>query len=121
MGTGCSVSPLGRIRWLPNGKSWDEGEKLQAIREGINHPVQGFASDLMLHAVNDIHSLYPDYIVAIVHDEVDLVVPDEYVEKVVFDVKEIMEDRTWLRRFGVDFDVPLVADIETGTHWGNIS
>ena len=117
--SGKSVSPTGRVRHLPDALGWDEALVGAAVREGINHPVQGFASDLMLHAVNEIHARYPKYVVAIVHDEVDLVVPDEKVEEVSMFVKETMENTDWLEPFGIHLTVPLVADLGVGTHWGS--
>jgi DNA polymerase-1 len=118
--TGKAVSPTGRVRYLPDAQGWDEGLRGAAVREGINHPVQGFASDLMLHSVNAIHARYPKYVVAIVHDEVDLVVPDHQVEEVSMFVKQTMEDTDWLKSFGINLTVPLVADLGVGTHWGEV-
>jgi DNA polymerase-1 len=126
--TGMSTSRLGRVRWLPNAKiPWEvedmRGKKNQAIREGINMPIQSLASDMLLNSlVQVIPQVEPlgAKVIAEVHDEIDLLVPDENVDKVARIVKDTMEDLTWLKRFGVTLDVPIVADIEVGTHWGTL-
>src|SRR5690606_8766107 len=44
-------SPLGRIRHLPDIYSPDKGVRMEAERQAINSPVQGFASDLAVIAM----------------------------------------------------------------------
>jgi len=44
---GRSVSPLGRVRHLPDGSISDKDLAHKGGAEGINHPVQSFASDML--------------------------------------------------------------------------
>lgn len=118
--TGLMRSPLGRMRHLPDAQSFDEAHQYHAIRQAINHPVQSMASDLLLHALVDVDTQYPGYVVAEVHDEIDLVVPNDVADYVAKDVKEIMEDLSWLDKFGIKITVPVLAEVQTGPTWGDI-
>lgn len=126
--SGKSVSPLGRVRYLPNAKiPWDvedmRTKKIGAIHEGLNHPVQSFASDLLLSSLIRLRPQLEPFgakIVAEVHDEIDLLVPTGAVRQVSAVVKETMEDTSWLGRHGISLGVPVLADVETGTHWGSV-
>ena len=126
--SGKSVSPLGRVRYLPNARiPWDvedmRTKKIGAIHEGINHPVQSFASDLLLSSLIRVRpSVDPlgAKVVAEVHDEIDLLVPNENVRQVASIVKETMEDTSWLGRHGIKLGVPVLAEVEVGTHWGSV-
>jgi DNA polymerase I-like protein with 3'-5' exonuclease and polymerase domains len=122
--SGKAVSPLGRIRHLPDALLWDDALKMRAVREGINHPIQSFASDMLLMALTRVHEqLDPAeaVLVAEVHDEMDLLVRNDSIDKVASLVKATMEDVSWVKRWGVILDVPIVAEVEIGTHWGSVS
>lgn len=127
--TGMSISPLGRIRYLPKAKyPWHveelRGKRLAAIREGINHPIQSFASDILLYSMIRLGPLARELgvkVVAEVHDEIDFLVPDDVVELWAPTVKETMEDLSWLDRWGIDLTVPVLIDIETGPYWGEVT
>jgi len=58
-------------------------------------------------------------VVAEVHDEIDVLCPTGMVELCVRDLKETMEDVSWLSRFGISLGVPVLADVTTGSHWGS--
>lgn len=125
--TGRAVSPIGRIRHLPNARLFhskdqlERGLGMQAVREGLNSPIQGFASDLLLVAMLRVQPIVKKHeakMVCSVHDEMDFLVPVDNVEPFTEEVKAIMEDTAWLEKFGVKLDVPLVAELTTGTHWG---
>lgn len=122
-----AVSPLGRVRQLPDARFWRfEDEDLRkkaaaAVREGINHPVQSFASDLLLMSMLRVRPIVEKYgarMICEVHDEMDFLVPDASVRAFGFEVKEMMEDVSWLSDFGIKMGVPVVAEITAGTHWG---
>lgn len=125
--TGQSRSPLGRIRYLPKAKiPWSvedmRGQKIHAILEGTNHPVQSMASDLLLMSLVRVAPLMRELgveVVAEVHDEMDFLCPDEYVTEAVGTIKTTMEDTSWLQRFGINLTVPVVAEVTTGTYWGD--
>jgi DNA polymerase I-like protein with 3'-5' exonuclease and polymerase domains len=127
--SGIARSPLGRIRYLPKARiPWDvedmRGHKIGAIHQGLNHPVQSFASDLLMMSLIRLGPKLRQYdakVVAEVHDEIDVLCPDDMVKLACRDMKEVMEDVSWLKKFGIKLGVPVVAEIETGTHWGSVT
>lgn len=127
--TGESRSPLGRVRYLPKAKiPWDveemRGQKIHAILEGINHPIQSMASDLLLFSLVRLSPTMRKLgvqIIAEVHDEIDFLCPHGKVVTVSKIIKEEMEDMSWLHKFDIDLTIPVVAEIETGPYWGEVS
>ena len=128
--TGIARSPLGRIRYLPKAKiPWDvedmRGKKIHAILEGTNHPVQSMASDLLLMSLVRVAPKVRPLglqIVAEVHDEIDFISTDpSKTDKACEIIKATMEDVSWLGKFGINLGVPVVADIETGPYWGDVT
>jgi DNA polymerase-1 len=115
------TSPLGRTRHLPNISSNDRGVRMEAERQAINSPVQATASDLTLFAMVqlDREVLNPREIrmVMTVHDSIRFEVRDEMVGEYAPVIKEVMENLPLRRTFGVELSVPIVADVEWGTHW----
>jgi DNA polymerase-1 len=59
-------------------------------------------------------------IICEVHDEMDLLVPADEVMAVASLVKSTMEDVSWLGRWGIHLDVPVLSEVEVGTHWGSL-
>lgn len=116
------VSPLGRIRHLPDIMSADKDIQAESERQAINSPVQSLASDLMLMALVEMHrELDPRAarIVGTVHDSILFEVRDNMVDEVAGYVKSTMEDLDRVEReYGTQITVPIVADISIGTHWG---
>jgi len=116
---GYVVSPLGRIRHLPD--AWSEDQYLQgrAQRQAINSPVQSFANDLMMLAVWEIDQTEWIKPVAVVHDAVICEVPEDRAEEAAAIVRDAMERRVLedIATLGVKFDCPLVADISIGKNW----
>lgn len=120
-------SPLGRVRRLPMVWSNDPKTVAFAERAAVNSPVQGMAADLMKMASCSIDGLLPGYppvdgaqLVATVHDSVVVIAPEERWEEVARECKARMEGIVkYIRKvFGVDFDVPLIAEATVGTRWG---
>lgn len=111
-------SPCGRLRHLPGIHSPDDFDKHQAIRQAINSPVQGFASDMTLMSVVDITRLLPQVgIVGTVHDAILMEIPDDQVEEVLPQIKSIMECPPTLTELGVRLTVPIIAEVTVG-NWG---
>ncbi len=102
---------------LPDAFSHEFKTASRAVREGINHPIQSFASDMMLMSLVRVNEELPGLVIATVHDELDLLVKDEDVPFVVKRVQSIMEDVSWLSRWGIDFDIPVLAEVTTGRYW----
>lgn len=123
---GQITSPLGRVRRLPG--VWDANPKMvsYAERAGINAPVQGMASDFMQTAAASIQGYTPgslaiprQRLVGTVHDSIIGEVPIDSWQDTVGEMQERMVNLTsTLKKMGVDFKVPLVADATVGTRWG---
>jgi uracil-DNA glycosylase family 4 len=115
-------SPIGRVRHLPDILSSDEDVRAESERQAINSPVQSFASDLMLLSLITLHSMLPAdqaRIVGTVHDSILFEVRDDVVDEWAPVIKSVMEDMSLVKKkFGTEVTVPIVADIETGQHWG---
>lgn len=118
---GYVVSPLGRIRHLPDIWSGDSYLAGQAGRQAINSPVQGMASDIVMLAayriVRDADYMKP---VAIVHDCIVTEVPETHIQYAKDAIRYHMEQGVLrdMAELGVIFDVPLCADITVGKSWG---
>ncbi len=116
--TGKVESPLGRVRTFPEINDPDEWVVKRAEREAVNHPIQSFASDILLSGLVRLPEDVQQYAIAEVHDEIDFLVPDHDVERVVPIIKATMEDVTWLKRWGIELPLPVVADVEVKErHW----
>jgi DNA polymerase-1 len=119
---GQVVSPIGRIRHLPDVYSRDRVVYREAERQAINSPVQSCASDLMLNSMIELNRELPKQkamIVATIHDEILFQVKEDYVDEAATTIKTTMEDMDIVRRkFGANITVPIVAEIEVGQHWG---
>ena len=62
----------------------------------------------------------PALLTAEIHDEVDYLVEAEVVDEFAEDVRKIMEDISWLERFNVELDIPILADVGVGEYWGEV-
>lgn len=123
---GYAVSPIGRVRNLPNIHDGNEYLRLEAERQAINSPVQGFGSDLMQMAIASIYGEMPNTKpvegatpVGTVHDSLIAEVRENDWRRIVEECQERMTNMNpFLREMGVEMDVPLVADATVGTRWG---
>jgi len=115
------VSPIGRIRHLPNVRSSDEGLQAQAEREAINSPVQGLASDLTVLSMVLLHERLDSNrarIIGNVHDAVLFEIDEDYVTEASALIKKTMEHLPLKRYFGFKPAVPIAVDIAVSDHWG---
>jgi DNA polymerase-1 len=119
----------GRIRRVPEVFNSDEQLVAQALRQAVNSPVQGGASDMTLMSMILLDRLlvrenYRSMVIVTVHDSIVLDCRRDEVADVAPLVKEIMEnipalsaevlpglDWAWLK-------VPLVAELDCGRIWG---
>lgn len=123
---GYAVSPIGRVRNLPNIYDGNEYLRMEAERQALNAPVQGFGSDLMQMAIASIYGEMPGttkvegaFPVATVHDSLVAEIREDGWEEIVEECQERMTNlNPFLREMGVEMDVPLVADATVGTRWG---
>lgn len=120
-------SPLGRIRHLPDIYSPDQGVRAEAERQAINSPVQGFASDLAVLSMIEINRILKQnnwdnyaHCIGLVHDAINFEIRDDYLSRVLPVIKDVMEDMDLVyKRFGTVVDIPIVADVAVGQHWGD--
>jgi len=117
---GYAKSKLGRIRHLEEINSSEQWMQEEAIRQGINHTVQGPASDWTLLSFIELHFWLQKQglrtkIWDIVHDAIYLDCPIDEVDVVIPKAKQIMERPRW------DWlDIPMVVEVEIGTTWLNL-
>jgi DNA polymerase-1 len=118
-------SPIGRIRHLPDIYSPDQGVRAEAERQAINSPVQGFASDLAVLAMIEINRRFREIGAAanclgLVHDAINYEIRDDWLFRCLPIIKDVMEDMDLVsRKFGTVVDIPIVADVSVGQHWGD--
>ena len=125
---GYVTSPIGRTQWLSDLYSKSSFKSSHAERNALNSPVQGFGSDLMQMAAASIMGTLPGYplpkvegahVVATVHDEICIEVPEDRWQEILIECKRRMEDvNTFLRPLDCRMDVPIVAGPSAGTRWG---
>lgn len=125
---GYVTSPIGRTQWLSDLYSKSSFKASHAERNALNSPVQGFGSDLMQMAAASIMGTLPGYplprvegahVVATVHDEICIEVPEDRWQEILVECKRRMEDvNTFLRPLDCQMDVPIVAGPSAGTRWG---
>jgi uracil-DNA glycosylase family 4 len=113
---------IGRVRHLPDMQSSDQSVRAEAQRQAINMPVQSLASDLMLVSLVRLASTLPRHVARIIgttHDQLMFMVRDDSVDEVAPVVRDTMEDMDYVAKvFGAQITVPIKAEIEVGTHWG---
>ena len=123
---GFIVSPLGRVRRLPDLFSPIETLRSSAERQAINAPVQSTASDLMQLAsasisgnVNGVTPIREVSILGTVHDSIVVEVPDDnWKRPIASAMKRMIEAPRLLERIGVTIEVPLEVEAKVGTRWG---
>ena len=121
------VSPIGRIRRLPEINSADDKAASGAYRQAINAPVQGFASDMMQIAAAAVGGYMPRVpgikgaqLLGTVHDSIFLQAPEDQWERVARQTQQYMVELVprILKKMDCDFDVPLEAGVKVGTRYG---
>jgi len=118
-------SPLGRVRNLPDIYSPDQGVRAEAERQAINSPVQGFASDLAVLSMIEINRQFRErgiagHCLGLVHDAINYEIRDDHLAWALPIIKDTMEDMDLVyKRFGTVVDIPIIADVAVGQHWGD--
>jgi DNA polymerase-1 len=124
--TGKLVMPTGRIyTYEPTMK---RGERIWPRTTILNYPVQGLGADLMaiarvaLKTRLDRLNAPEILLVNTVHDSIIVDCPEKYVSVVSSIMISVFEDipRNFERLFGVEFNVPMKAEIQVGPDWGNM-
>lgn len=117
-------SPIGRIRHLPDIYSADKFVRMEAERQAINSPVQSFASDMnsfaMVRAIDAFEQQkIKGFALGTVHDASLWEIRTDQLGRALPLLQNTYQDMRPLRKkFGVDIDLPILADIKVGSHWG---
>lgn len=116
-------SPMGRVRNLPDIHSEDPKVRGEAERQAINAPVQAFASDMnllaMIESVNNFKQEGVEaHVLGTIHDASLWEIKTEQLARALPILKRTYENLPLQKKFGVTLDVPIVADIKVGSHWG---
>jgi uracil-DNA glycosylase family 4 len=117
-------TPMGRIRHLPDIDSGNHEVRAEAERQAINSPVQGMASDMALlslvHTSREFRRRNLEaYPICSVHDAVNFEIRIDHVARALPIIKHTMENLPLERLFGCTLNVPIVADLKMGKHWGS--
>lgn len=114
--TGKSKTIFGRVRKMPGAFSNHKGMYYSALRQGVNHVVQGSAADIIKLAMIELHRRFKEekldcHILLQVHDELVIEYPLNgdagYIMQLV---KDVMEKTTLL-------SVPLEVDAKFCKNW----
>lgn len=116
-------TPMGRIRHLPDIDSPVQGIRAEAERQAINSPVQAFASDMASLSLVKLSQRFRTtgmsaHPIGAVHDAVNFEIPREELHVALPMIKHTMENLPLEQEFSVALDVPIVADLKVGKHWG---
>ncbi|HYD56247.1 MAG TPA: DNA polymerase I, partial [Burkholderiales bacterium] len=106
---------FGRRLWLPEIRSGAPVRRQAAERAAINAPMQGTAADLIKLAMIQVQKWLDEeklqtLLIMQVHDELVFEVPESELQKVITQVKALMQSVHAL-------DVPLVVDVGVGHNW----
>lgn len=125
-------SPIGRKRRLPDIYSSDKGKVMEAERQAINSPVQGFGSDLTLLGACEVVGVSHYYnkewvldqskfdLIGTVHDASLFLVDDDYLMEFLPKCKKILESPKTLKKvFEFEPSIPMVVDATVGNAWGD--
>lgn len=117
-------SAIGRVRHLPDIYSPDPGVQAEAERQAINSPIQALGSDMAVLSMVEINRIFRErgirgHCLGLVHDAINYEIKDEDVPRAIPIIKSTMEDTDLMyRKFGTHLDIPIVADVKLGEHWG---
>lgn len=119
------VSPLGRVRYLHNIKSYDKLQASKAERCALNTPVQSLASDLTLLSMIKLDEIFKEQqmlearIVGQCHDAIFFEVHESTKDEVCKIIHDVMTKPETDTLFGVSMDVPIEVEIKVGKAWGD--
>jgi DNA polymerase I-like protein with 3'-5' exonuclease and polymerase domains len=113
---GYVVSPLGRVRHLPEVHSNDNTIVRRAERQALNHAIQSVSSDTVLLSCLEIMKLAdPEECrpVLFIHDELTMEVLNSEIDKYAPIIKYHMVNPP-LAQFGIELNLPLDSDLKVG-------
>lgn len=115
-------SAFGRKRRLPDIYSDEEGKRAEAERQSVNSPIQALPPDMTMMAMGIMENIPGMWvecrIVFQVHDAILFYVRKDKKDKWAKIGKEIMENLPTYEVFGMEFQVPIIAEPQLGPAWG---
>lgn len=121
---GYTTTLFGRRRYFPEIKSHLPFMRASAERMAVNAPIQGTQADLLKVAMVRVFEYIKKEkleekvrLMLTVHDELDFEIHDSVNEKVIVDIKKIMEAVLTLEE---SKGVPIVANGKSGRSWGEL-
>jgi DNA polymerase-1 len=123
---GFVTSLTGRRRHLSNAQidaisKEQKTKQREAFRQAINTPVQGFASDLKLMAMVEADAVLDKKIAKLIgeiHDSIIFLVRKGHAQEVANIVVPIMRRPKLLEELGIEFNLPIEAEAESGPSLG---
>ena len=81
------------------------------------------ASDMTMLSMIEIHRKFEEmkiegHFISTVHDSLLFEIKNEHVAKALPVIKDTMEHLPLKKKFGVEIDLPIVADLLVGKYWG---
>lgn len=110
----------GRLRRLPAINDPNKWIRMEAERQAINSPIQGFIGDYKVMALIEIEETIPNDQALIVgehHDAILGIVREGCENEVLPQIHRIMKKPSLLETFGIEIPIPMESDIELGP-WG---
>ena len=110
------ISPLGRVRHLPEIDSSDNKVVMDTERQALNHAIQSVASDAVLLSALEIMKVCPPdecTPVLFIHDDLTFQVREDLIDKYAHIIRHHMIHPP-LEQFGVRLSLPLGSDCKVG-------
>ncbi|MEK7579170.1 MAG: DNA polymerase [Patescibacteria group bacterium] len=128
---GYTETLFGRRRHLPGIRSPLPYIQAEAERQAVNAPIQGTSADIIKRSMVEVDEYIArekldDDVFAIlqIHDELMYEIREGVADKVVPEIKKIMEaglrDHLPAGKAGETYGVPIVVDASVGTRWGEM-
>lgn len=124
MRNGYVVSLIGRRRRLPGAsKHTPNGRRI--LRQAINSPIQGLASDINVHCMEKVNQAFKQYsmeslIIGTVHDSMLTDTHPNEKEDVHDIIEEIYTDPDLTEYGGLELTVPITIDLVQNDTWSSV-
>jgi DNA polymerase-1 len=113
----------GRRINLLKGDEWESKHKWPIESTAINGPIQGSGADQKYLAM----AVLRDYLPTVdgrfyyeLHDGLFVVIPDQYAERAVHEIKHLLSNLPYKSAWGVDLPVQFPVDAKVGKSWGDL-
>ena len=111
---------FGRLRRLPGITAKDKWVRMEAERQAVNAPIQGFIGDYKAAVIVEVHEDVDRDKFRLVgehHDAILAIVKTECKDEVLPQVLSIMREPKLLKEFNINLGLPMEGELEVGP-WG---